>query len=118
MFEAANVRDWIWMPIVDPSGDKIGTMESIYYDTASDLPAFATVTAGLLGRSKLLFVPLDGATVSPKHLTVQYDKKVAKDAPSIDTDGELQSTDEAAIYRHYNLLYTQGPGGERKLGRR
>lgn len=118
MFEAATIRDWIGMPVVDPSGDKIGTLESIYYDTASDLPAFATVSVGLLGRTKLVFAPLDGATVAPKHLTVQYEKKVVRDAPYIESDGELEASREADLYRHYNFVYEQGAGGERKLGRR
>jgi hypothetical protein len=117
MFEAENLRDWIGLPVVDPSGDKIGQLESVYFDTSSDSPSFATIQTGLVGK-KLIFVPLDGAVVAPKHLKVQFDKKLVKDAPSIDTDGELEASQEADVFAHYGLPYALGAGGERRLGRR
>ena len=117
MFEAENLRDWIGMPVVDPNGDKVGTLESIYFDTSTELATFATVQAGIVGK-KLLFVPLQGAVVAPKHLKVQFDKKLAKEAPSIDTDGELEAQREAEVFAYYGLPYTLGAGGERRLGRR
>ncbi|TWX40027.1 PRC-barrel domain containing protein [Frigoribacterium sp. ACAM 257] len=117
MFEAENLRDWIGLPVVDLAGDKIGQLESVYFDTSSDSPSFATVQAGLVGK-KLLFVPLDGAVVAPKHVKVQFDKKLVKDAPSIETDGELEASQEADVFAHYGLPYALGAGGERRLGRR
>ncbi|KQO79608.1 MULTISPECIES: PRC-barrel domain-containing protein [unclassified Frigoribacterium] len=117
MFEAENLRDWIGLPVVDPNGDKVGTLESIYFDTSTQLATFATVQAGIVGK-KLLFVPLQGAVVAPKHLKVQFDKKIVKDAPSIDTDGELEASREPALFEHYGLAYSVGSTGERRLGRR
>ena len=117
MFEPENLRDWVGLAVVDPAGDKIGTLESIYFDTSSDSPSFATVQTGLVGK-KLIFVPLDGAVVAPKHLKVQFDKKLAKEAPSIETDGELEAAREPAVFEHYGLVYQTGAAGERRLGRR
>lgn len=117
MFEAENLRDWIGEPVVDLDGDRVGTLESVYFDTATDAPAFATVQSGVIGK-KLIFVPLNGAVVSPKYLKVQYGKKIIKDAPSIPTDGELQASAEPEIFQHYGLEYQTGSGGERRLGRR
>ncbi|MFJ3382948.1 MULTISPECIES: PRC-barrel domain-containing protein [unclassified Curtobacterium] len=118
MFEAANIRDWIGLPVVDESDDKVGNLESIYYDTATSEPAFGALTTGLVGFQKLVFVPLVGATVAPKHLRVPFGKKVIKDAPSIPTDGELDAATEPDLYAHYGLEYRTGSGGERRLGRR
>ncbi|ROQ39719.1 PRC-barrel domain protein [Frondihabitans sp. PhB188] len=118
MFEAENLRDWIGLAVVDQSDDKVGTLESVYFDTSTDKPAFATVESGVLGGKKLIFVPLDGAVVAPKHLKVQFGKKLIKEAPFIATDGELQASDEPAIFAHYELPYATGSGGERRLGRR
>lgn len=42
MFEAENIRDWRGLDVVDYDGRKIGTLESIYFDTLTDRPAFAT----------------------------------------------------------------------------
>uniref|UniRef100_A0A942T1F8 PRC-barrel domain-containing protein n=1 Tax=Neobacillus citreus TaxID=2833578 RepID=A0A942T1F8_9BACI len=118
MFEAANIRDWIGLPVVDETEDRIGTLESIYYDTATSEPAFGAVTTGLVGFQKLLFVPLTGALVAPKHLRVAYPKKLVKDSPSIPTDGELEADVEPVLYQHFGLEYRTGSGGERRLGRR
>ncbi len=118
MFEAANIRDWIGLPVVDQSEEKIGTLESIYYDTATSDPAFGAVTTGLVGFQKLVFVPLTGALVAPKHLVVGFPKKLVKDAPSIATDGELDAAVEPGLYEHYGMTYQTGSNGERRLGRR
>jgi hypothetical protein len=118
MFEADNIREWRGHDVVDDEGHKIGELEAIYVDTATDLPSFGTVTVGLPTRRRLVFVPLDRATVGPGYLKVFYDKKHVRDAPSIDTDGELPASDEEAIFKHYGLEYEPGAGGERRLARR
>jgi hypothetical protein len=87
-------------------------------DTATDLPSFGTVTAGLPTRHRLVFVPLDYATVGPGYVKVTDDKKLVRDAPSIGTDGEQPVGDEEAIFQHYGLAYQPGAGGERRLARR
>ncbi|MCI4065127.1 PRC-barrel domain-containing protein [Micromonospora sp. R77] len=102
--------------MIDPQGDKIGELEAVYVDTATDEPAFATVRVGILGRHRLAFVPLDGATVSPSAVRVRYDKKQVGDAPSIDTNGELAANDEPSVFAHYGLPY--GGSGARRLARR
>lgn len=118
MFDVDDIRDWVGLSVVDQDGDKIGSLEGVYFDTSSDAAVFGTVKTGLPGVSRLIFVPLVGARVSPKSLRVLTDKKTAKAAPAIDTDGQLQSAAEPAIYAHYGLPYERGAGGERRLGRR
>ena len=118
MFPAENLRDWRAHKVIDPNGDKIGELEAVYVDTATDQPSFATVRVGIIGRHRLVFVPLDGATVTPDAVRVRYDKKRVGDAPSIDTDGELTAADEPRVFAHYDLPYVVGVGGERKLARR
>ena len=116
-FPAENIRDWRTHDVVDKAGEKIGSLESIYFDTGTDEAAFASVRVGLLTH-RLVFVPLNGAVVAPDYLKVWIDKKAIKDAPSIDPDGELAREDEPALYQYYGLPYTPGAGGERRLGRR
>jgi hypothetical protein len=118
MFEATNIREYRGHDVVDPQDHKIGELEAIYVDTATDLPSFATVKVGLPTRHRLVFVPLEHATVGPGYVKVTYDKKLVKDAPSIGTDGELPAEDEEAVFQHYSLAYEPGAGGERRLGRR
>lgn len=118
MFDVDDIRDWRGQPVLDESGSKIGSLEAVYFDTSTEEAVFATVKVGLPGGGKLIFVPLAGARVSPKHLRVLADKKLAKDAPSIATDGQLEAATEPEIYSHYGLPYERGSGGERRLGRR
>lgn len=118
MFQASDIREWRGHHVLDADRHKIGTLESIYVDTATDQPAFATITVGLPTRHRLVFVPLAGASVGPGYLKVGYSKSKVKDAPSIDPDGELPAGDEAAIFAHYELGYAQGTAGERRLARR
>ncbi len=118
MFEVDDIRDWLGLSVVDRTGSKIGVLEGLYYDTSTDAAAFATVKVGLPGGGRLVFVPLFDARVAPKHLRVQVDKKLAKSAPSIDVDGQLESQSEPEIYSYYGIAYERGVGGERRLGRR
>jgi hypothetical protein len=117
-FPAANIRDWRGKAVQDPEGNKIGTLEAVYFDTALDQAVFATVQIGVIGRRRLAFVPLIGATVAPEHVTVQVSRNLARKAPTIDMDGELAAADEPAIFMHYGLDYQQGASGERRLARR
>ncbi|MVA75807.1 PRC-barrel domain containing protein [Auraticoccus sp. F435] len=118
MVTIEDIRDWVDEPVVDASESRIGTLESIYYDTATEEPTFAAVKTGLLGGARLVFVPLEGATVTPRHLKVTVLKKLAREAPSIPPDGQLAAAMEPEIYAHYGMPYSTGANGERRLGRR
>jgi PRC-barrel domain len=118
VFEAADIREWRGHDVVDAGGHKIGALEAVYVDTGTDLPSFGTVRVGLPTRHRLVFVPLDHATVGPGYLKVHYDKRQVKDAPAIGTDGELPAGDEEAIFKHYGLTYQPGADGARLLARR
>jgi PRC-barrel domain protein len=118
MFEVEDIREWQKRDVVAADGAKIGSLEAVYFDTATEQPAFATVVIGIPGRHRLVFVPLEGATVGPTHLRVRSAKKVVRNAPSIQTDGELAAAGEAEIFAHYGLRYQPGASGERRLGRR
>jgi hypothetical protein len=118
VIEVANIREWRGHRVVDASDRKIGELEAVYVDTASDLPSFGTVKIGMPTRHRLAFVPLDEATVGPGYLRVRFDKRQVKGSPAIDTDGELPFDDEEAVFKHYGLTYEPGANGERRLARR
>jgi hypothetical protein len=118
MIHPADVREWRECAVVDPESHKIGVLEAVYVDTATDEPAMATVRTGLPTRHRLLFVPLDDAIVGPDYVKVGYAKALVKEAPSIGTDDVLPADQEAGIFKHYGLPYRPGAGGERQLARR
>ena len=117
MFKIENIREWRGHDVIDVDGNKIGELEAVYVDTETDQPSFATIRIGLPTRHRLAFAPLAGATVGPGYVRVQHAKKQVKDAPSIDTDGELPAEDEGAVFAHYDLPYS-APASQRRLARR
>lgn len=118
MIVIEDLRDWRGLAVITQDGAKIGSMEAVYFDTASQEPTFVSVRVGLPISAKLVFVPLSGATVAPKHIRVTVDKKLARAAPSIEMDGELEADAEPAVFAHYGMPYQAGSSGERRLGRR
>jgi sporulation protein YlmC with PRC-barrel domain len=116
---AFNVADWQGKVLLDVNGEKIGKLEDVYVDVETDVPQFATVKEGFIGRH-LTFVPLGGITVGPDELRVAVTRDQVQDAPNIELKGEeLSQADESALYHHYELNYTP-PNIEsgRRLARR
>jgi uncharacterized protein (TIGR02271 family) len=92
--------------MVDPAGDKLGTIDAIYIDDETGQPEWATVTRGLF-TAKAAFVPLAQAQDMGDSVQVPYDKQQVTDAPSPQADGSLSQDEEAELYRHYGLEYTE-----------
>jgi len=117
MIRPANIREGRNHDAIDPEGHKIGALEAVYVDPATDDPAMVTVRTGLPTRQRLVFVPLDKAVAGPGYLRVSYAKAVVKKSPSIGTDDVLPAEQEKGVFQHYGMDYHPGSGGERKLAR-
>ncbi|MFF3604439.1 PRC-barrel domain-containing protein [Streptomyces sp. NPDC002463] len=118
MIGMADIREWRCQDVVDPRGKRIGELEAVYVDTSTDEPAMATVRVGLPTRRRLVFVPLEGATLGPGYVRVAHDRALVKRSPSIGIDDVLPFEEEEAVFRHYGLGYEPGANGERQLARR
>jgi uncharacterized protein (TIGR02271 family) len=90
----------------DRDGNKIGSIEEIYLDTQTGEPEWALVHTGLFG-SKQTFVPLRDASEGDGTLQVPFDKSQVKDAPKMDPEGQLSQREEADLYRHYGMEYSE-----------
>jgi uncharacterized protein (TIGR02271 family) len=101
-----TVQSWQGRTMVDPAGDKLGTIDAIYIDDETGQPEWATVTRGLF-TAKAAFVPLAQAQDMGDSVQVPYDKQQVTDAPSPQADGSLSQDEEAELYRHYGLEYTE-----------
>ena len=110
-----TVRSWQGATMVDPDGDKIGTIESIYVDDQTGEPEWALVNTGLFG-TKSSFVPLAQATPTGDQVQVPYQKQLVKDAPRIDPDQHLSESEEQHLWRHYGLEYGTTSGYEDRDG--
>ena len=101
-----TARSWQGRTMVDPAGDKLGTIDAIYLDDETGQPEWATVTRGLFS-AKAAFVPLAQAQDMGDSVQVPYDKQQVTDAPSPQADGQLSQDEEAELYRHYGLDYSE-----------
>jgi uncharacterized protein DUF2382/PRC-barrel domain protein len=109
---AADERDLAWRgrDAIGNDGEKIGTLGEIYLDQQTGEPEWALVNTGLLGTQSN-FVPLAGASPSGEAVQVPFSKQPMKDAPGVSPDGELSQQEEAELYRHYGLDYSESRSG-------
>jgi uncharacterized protein (TIGR02271 family) len=105
MPEMTDAYQWHGRTMVGSDGDKIGKITDIYEDPATGKPEWATVSTGLFG-SRSNFVPLAGAQASGEDVQVNVTKDQVKDAPAVESDGELSEPEEQRLFEHYGVPYT------------
>ncbi|TJZ46149.1 DUF2382 domain-containing protein [Streptomyces piniterrae] len=88
--------------VVDAEGAKVGTVQQVYRDDATNEPEWVTVRTGLFGM-KETFIPLAGARREGDQLHVPHSKEAIKEAPRIDAEGHLDPSEEEELYRHYGM---------------
>ena len=104
-----NIQELRGEELSDRDGDKLGKIEEIYLDQQTGRPEWALVKTGLFGSAST-FVPLSGATQDDGGIRVPYEKALVKDAPNMEADGALSPDEEATLYRHYGLEYSEYEG--------
>jgi len=101
-----DARQMSGATMMDTSGSKVGKVADIYIDKDTKQPEWALVSTGMFG-SRQNFVPLAEASMAGGDLTVPYTKDQISNAPSAEPDGELSQEEEAALYSHYGLGYSE-----------
>jgi sporulation protein YlmC with PRC-barrel domain len=104
-----QILSWRGRELYDRDGEKIGKIDEVYLDTTSNQREWALVNTGLFG-TRSTFVPLRDAEATGDEVRVAHTKSHIKDAPGVDADGQLSESEEAELYRHYDLDH---PGGAR-----
>lgn len=84
------------------NGAKVGSVGQVYLDDQSGDPCWVTIKTGLFGTSES-FAPLQGANVNGDDVTIAYTKEQVKDAPRVESDGQISPEEEDRLYRHYEL---------------
>ena len=93
MSEMTDAYQWQGRTMVGSDGEKIGKIAEIYEDPQTGKPEWATVSSGLFG-TKSNFVPLAGASPDGEDVRAEVTKDQVKDAPGVETDGELSEPEE------------------------
>jgi hypothetical protein len=89
-------------PVQGGDGEKLGKVDTVYFDNDTDVPAWAAVTTDRFGGYVLL-VPLAQAGWDGATLSVPFDMQALKAAPHHDPDAAISPDDEDELYRHYGL---------------
>jgi uncharacterized protein (TIGR02271 family) len=105
-----DILSWRGHELLGSDGEKLGTIEEIYLDTQTREPEWALVTTGMFG-TKQSFVPLRDASPSGDAVSVPFDKSTVKQSPKIDPDSQLSQSEEAELYRHYGMDYSETASG-------
>src|SRR3712207_9055509 len=82
--------------VYDSAGEKIGSVEEIFYDEDTNRPEWIGIGTGLFGTKRVL-VPVAGASLAEGGVTVGYSKEQVKDSPDIDSDEISQETDRKRV---------------------
>lgn len=99
-------RDIVGQTAFDIDGDKIGEVEYCYLDNDTDQPEWAAVKTGLI-TAKSRMVPLMDATMNAEGLHLAFSKDQVKGAPELDLEVDLTEAEEAQLFDHYGLRYSE-----------
>jgi hypothetical protein len=90
--------------VVGDDGQKLGSVDAVYYDNATDRPEWVAVRSGLFG-TRVTLVPLRRADYDEDALRVPFNKIQLRNAPYHDPGRELSAAEEADLYRYYGIDY-------------
>ena len=88
-------------------GEKIGSVDEIYYDPETKEPEWIGLGTGFLG-TKHGVVPVQGARVTGDAINVPFSKEMVKDEPEFDeTDGVISAASERTLCEYFDVGQTQ-----------
>jgi uncharacterized protein (TIGR02271 family) len=107
--------EWRERDVIGSDGEKIGTVDEIYLDTASGEPEWLSINTGLFGL-KSSFAPIRGARPDGGAVRLAYSKEQVKGAPGVEPDQDLNDSEEQALWSHYGLDYEAGDSDANGIG--
>jgi uncharacterized protein (TIGR02271 family) len=107
--QAADLRRFIDCAVVDRQGDKVGTVEAVWEDHTGQ-PAYLAVRTGWLGLGRIHVVPAYAAEINEYSSTIRvpYEGEVIKQAPSFDSQAEIDDRAEHSIREHFRIPRAAG----------
>lgn len=105
---SVNPADVFGYDVVTADGNKIGSVDNVWVDDATDQLEFVAVKTGFLfGKSHI--IPTADAQFGDGAITVPYSEDQIKGAPTFGGDEELDPEQEQEVYSYYGLDRTTSP---------
>jgi len=101
--------------VIGGDGEKLGSVDAVYYDNMTDRPEWVAVRSGLFA-TRVALVPLRRADYAGDALRVPFDKVQLRNAPHHDPGRELSSSEEADLYRYYGIDYGHSADDSARTG--
>ena len=96
-----DVNHLIGRTAIDSTGEKVGKVGQVYLDDETGRPAWVAISTGMFG-TRQSFAPLQGMPdAAGDDLVLGVTKEQIKGAPSVDDDGHIDETEQAALYDYY-----------------
>ena len=105
-----DVQQFIGRTAVDSEGGKVGKIGQVYLDSQTGQPLWVTVATGMFG-SRQSFAPVYGSRFDGDQVMLAVSKDLIKDAPSIEDDGQIDASEQDALYQHYSGYLGGGQAG-------
>jgi hypothetical protein len=96
---------WTGRDVLAPDGERLGAVELIFLDEATDVPEWVLVR--LDDADTMSFVPLAGASVEEHAIRVEQDRNRIAAAPQLEVEDTLTVTECRRLYDHYGLAHSQ-----------
>jgi hypothetical protein len=91
--------------VFDIEGEKVGRLQSTYFDDQTGTPEWGLVSFGAV-RLSLRFVPLQNARLADDGVHLEFSNAQIHAAPEVDADGHVTQEEEDSLYAHYALAPT------------
>jgi uncharacterized protein (TIGR02271 family) len=106
MTSPSDVEQYIGRTAVDLEGSKIGKIGQVYLDDRTGDPLWVTVATGLFG-SRQSFAPISGSRFDGENVRLAVSKDTIRDAPNVDDDEHISSSEQDALYEYYGYAGDQ-----------
>lgn len=104
-----QAEDLVGRKVVDPHGDKVGTIDALLIHGEEERANWAVVKLDAIGP-RARFVPLHDAQDEDGDVRIVYEREWVKAAPQIEHDGDHLGDEEAdQLRRHYGMERVTAP---------
>lgn len=97
----ADLASYAGAPVLDPTGEPIGTLHAVFDDRATGEPAWIGISTNLPGQG-LRVAPVEGAETVGAHLQIAQALEAVKDSPAVQ-GGTISPAADRALRRYYGL---------------
>ena len=104
---ADEALSWIGSRVDDVYGARVGVVEDIYVDHASDAPCWLLTKMGRFSEVYAL-VPVQDAVAGTGHVWVPFEKDLIRRAPQFAVGMPVTQEAEAGLCAHYGVMSSRG----------